>query len=301
MEGDGRVKKLRSFILVLCTAVMFFGCEGQAAKEESSENGTLYLLYYVDNHTFQTAKYYSDTADANALVAELLEEMGLNEGSIYVTNSNVANGVAYLYFNKEYSTMNSVYEVLFRASVVKTVAQLEEVNYVYFYVDRKPLVYANGQIVGVMAADDFIADSDNDLDEMSRTTLTLYFADMSRKKLVENKIDVAYSRTMSLEKTVMEQIIQGPENENSYSVFPADVKVLSTSVRNEICYVNFDASFADVKLEVPFDVAMYAVINSLCELPTVNRVQFQLNGDSHVEFSGFSFDTVYERNLDYLE
>lgn len=301
MEGDGGVKKLRNLIFVLCAAVLFSGCGRYAAEEINTENGAPYLLYYVDNHTFYTTEYYSDTTDVNALVAEFLKEMGLNKGSIYVTNSNVANGVAYLYFNKEYSTMNSVYEVLFRASVVKTVAQLEEVNYVYFYVDKKPLVYANGQIVGVMAADDFIADSDSDLDEMSRTTLTLYFADESQKKLVENKIDVAYSRTMSLEKTVVEQIIQGPENENSYSVFPTDVKVLSASVRNETCYVNFDASFADVKTEVPFDVAMYAVINSLCELTNVKRVQFQLNGDSHVEISGFSFNTVYERNLDYLE
>lgn len=301
MEGDGRVKKIQNMILVLCAAVMISGCAKEAAEEAGTENGTPYLLYYVDNHTFYTEEYYSATEDVNALVAELLEEMGLNTGSIYVTKSNVANGVAYLYFNREYSTMNSVYEVLFRASVVKTVAQLEEVNYVYFYVDRKPLVYANGQVVGVMAAEDFIADSDSSLDEMSRTTLTVYFANESREKLVENKIDVAYSRTMSLEKMVVEQIIQGPENENSYSVFPADVKVLSTSVRNEICYVNFDVSFADVKTEVPFDVAMYAVINSLCELTTVNRVQFQLNGDSHVEISGFSFDTIYERNLDYLE
>lgn len=295
------MKKLRNLIFVLCAAVLFSGCARQAAEEVNTENGAPYLLYYVDNRTFYTMEYYSDTTDVNALVTEFLEEMGLNEGSIYVTNSNVANGVAYLYFNKEYSTMNRVYEVLFRAAVVKTVAQLEEVNYVYFYVDRKPLVYANGQVVGVMAADDFIADSDSDLDEMSRTTLTLYFADESQKKLVGNKIDVAYSRTMSLEKTVVEQIIQGPENENSYSVFPADVKVLSASVRNETCYVNFDVSFADVKTEVPFDVAMYAVINSLCELTNIKRVQFQLNGDSHVEISGFSFNTIYERNLDYLE
>ena len=165
----------------------------------------------------------------------------------------------------------------------------------------KPLTYANGQVVGLMAADDFIADSDSDLNALSWTTLTLYFADETGGKLVDNKIDVAYSRTMSLEKIIVEQIIQGPEEEDSYSVFPTDVKVLSTSVRNEICYVNFDASFAEVKTEVSFDVAMYAVINSLCELTTVNKVQFQLNGDSHVEINGFSFDTIYERNLDYLE
>lgn len=285
---------------MLCAAILLSGCSGETGDRDSTE-GVPYVLYSVENNKFHTTEYYSDTTDSNALVTELLEAMGLGVGTIYVTKSNVSNGVAYIYFNDSYETMNNVYEVLFRAAVVKTVTQLDEVNYVYFYVGSKPLTYTNGQVVGLMAADDFIADSDSDLNALSWTTLTLYFADETGGKLVDNKIDVAYSRSMSLEKIIVEQIIQGPEEEDSYSVFPTDVKVLSTSVRNEICYVNFDGSFGEVKTEVAFDVAMYAVINSLCELTTVNKVQFQLNGDSHVEINGFSFDTIYERNLDYLE
>ncbi|MCM1467424.1 MAG: GerMN domain-containing protein [Alistipes sp.] len=291
---------MKNMMILLCAAVFFSGCSGRTEEAESVE-GRPYVLYSVENNKFQTTQYYSDTADSNALVAELLEKMGLGVGSIYVTKSNVANGVAYIYFNDGYTAMNNVYEVLFRAAVVRTLTQLEDVDYVYFYVGNKPLAYESGQVVGLMAQEDFIADSDSGLDALSRTTLTLYFADGEGEKLVENKIDVAYSRTMSLEKIIVEQIVQGPEEEDSYAVFPTDVKVLSATVRNETCYVNFDASFAEVKTNVPFDVAMYAVVNSLCELSTVNKVQFQLNGDSHVEFYGFSFDAVYERNLDYLK
>ena len=294
------MRKIKNVMVMLCAAILLSGCSGET-RDTDSTGGVPYVLYSVENNKFHTTEYYSDNTDCNVLVTELLEAMGLGEGTIYATKSNVSSGVAYIYFNDSYETMNNVYEVLFRAAVVKTVTQLEEVNYVYFYVGSKPLTYANGQVVGLMAADDFIADSDSDLNALSWTTLTLYFADETGGKLVDNKIDVAYSRTMSLEKIIVEQIIQGPEEEDSYSVFPMDVKVLSTSVRNEICYVNFDASFAEVKTEVSFDVAMYAVINSLCELTTVKKVQFQLNGDSHVELNGFSFDTIYERNLDYLE
>lgn len=294
------MKMIRRILIILCAVCFFSGC-GQNEENEIQQEGSVYSLFYLNNNTFYTVDYYSETADATKLAAELLNQMGLDTGSVTVTNSNVANGVAYIYFNSSYNTMDNVYEVLFRAAVVKTVTQLEEVNYVYFYVDNKPLTYDNGQIVGLMAADDFIADSDSDLDSLSWTTLTLYFASENKQKLVINKIDVAYSRTMSLEKIVVEQLIRGPENEDCYSVLPSSVKVLSASVRNGTCYVNFDASFAEVKTEIPFDVAMYAVINSLCELSTVNKVQFQLNGDSHVELNGFSFDSVYERDLDYLE
>lgn len=294
------MRKIQSVIVMLCAVFLFSGCN-QDKQNNMPEDGHVYSLYYLNNNEFYTVDYYSETEDPTALAAELLNEMGLDTGTVTVTNSNVANGVAYIYFNSSYSTMDNVYEVLFRAAVVKTVTQLEEVNYVYFYVDNKPLTYGNGQIVGLMAADDFIADSDSNLNNLSWTTLTLYFANEDRQKLVENKIDVAYSRTMSLEKIVVEQLIQGPENGESYSVLPSSAKVLSAAVRNGTCYVNFDASLADMKTEIPFDVSMYAVINSLCELNSVNKVQFQLNGDSHVELNGFSFDSVYERNLDYLE
>lgn len=287
---------------MMCAAVMLSGCSSsQGTEEDVTIAGRLYLLYRVENNEFYTADYYSEITDAAALVEELIHELGLDSGSICVTNSNVANGVAYIYFNGNYTAMDTVYEVLFRASVVKTMAQADAVNYVYFYVENKPLTYLNGQIVGLMAAEDFIADSDRDLNSLSWTTLTLYFADADGQKLVENKIDAAYSRTMPLENIVMEQIIQGPEGEEGYAVFPQDVKVLGTSVRDDICYVNFDVSFAEIKTEIPFDVAMYAVINSLCELTGINRVQFQLNSDSHVEVNGFSFDSIYRRNLDYLE
>lgn len=294
------MEKFHNFIIVLFAVLLFSGC-GHEEETGMTEAGNVYSLYYLNNNSFYTVDYYSETENATSLVAELLEEMGLGSGDLAVTNSNVANGVAYIYFNSSYETMDNVYEVLFRAAVVKTVTQLEDVNYAYFYVDNKPLTYDNGQIVGLMAADDFIADSDSDLDSLLWTTLTLYFADGEKQKLVENKIDVAYSRTMSLEKIVVEQIIQGPEDGQCSSVLPSSVKVLGTTVRNGICYVNFDVSFTDIKTDVPFDLAMYAVINSLCELNTVNKVQFQINGDSHVEVNGFSFDVIYERNLDYLE
>lgn len=295
------MKKRYHIIFILCTMALFSGCTTRNQEINAVEEEHVYSLYFLDNNEFYTVEYYSETEDATSLTAELLNEMGLEEGSVIVTNSNVSNGVAYIYFNSAYDTMDNVYEVLFRASVVKTVSQLEDVNYVYFYVDNKPLTYDNGQIVGLMAADDFIADSDSNLDSLLWTTLTLYFADEDKRLLVENQMDVAYSRTMSLEKIVVEQLIQGPENEECYSVLPSTVKVISATVRDGICYVNFDASFAQVKTDVPFDVAMYAIINSLCELNSVNKVQFQLNGDSHVEVNGFSFESVYEMNLDYLK
>lgn len=299
--------KIGQVCLLLIVFLFITACGKKEEIQETTGVGEHYLIYFLEKNTFITSDYYTETTDATELASELLMKMGLlYEGdmeaeNICVKSSNVANGVAYVYFNDAYNQMDNVYEVMFRAAVVKTLSQLDEVNYVYFYVNNKPLTYENGQVVGMMAENDFIADSDSDLKNLAWTTLTLYFAGSNGDALVETQLDVAYERTVSLEKIIVEQLIQGPENDSHVAVMPSQVKVLSINVRNDVCYVNFDESFIKERAGVPFELTLYAVVNSLCELSHINKVQFQINGDSHIEVNGFSFDKYYERNLDLLE
>lgn len=104
-----------------------------------------------------------------------------------------------------------------------------------------------------------------------------------------------------MEKVIVEQLIQGPDDNICLPVVSSQVKVLGITVRNGICYVNLDSSFVEEHVGVPFELTLYAIVNSLCELNNVNKVQFQINGDSHMEVNGFSFDAYYERNLDLVE
>lgn len=289
------------------TVLLLSACNKEAKPEESRDESGHYLIYFLDKNTFVTSDYHTETKDSSELAKELLAQMGLDQesdfqiGNVCVENSNVSNGVAYVYFNDTYNKMDNIYEVLFRASVVKTLSQLPEVNYVYFYVNNKPLTYENGQVVGLMAEGDFIADSDSNLQNLVWSTLTLYFANTEGNGLVERQLDVAYVRTVSLEKLIVEQLIQGPDDDSCQAVIPSQVKVLGTTVRNEICYVNLDSSFIKERTGVPFELTVYSIVNSLCELNGINKVQFQINGDSHVEANGISFDMVFERNLDLIK
>ena len=46
---------------------------------------------------------------------------------------------------------------------------------------------------------------------------------------------------------------------------------------------------------------IYSIVNSLAELPNVNKVQLSVNGDTSITHrESFSLGTVYERNLDYV-
>lgn len=296
------------FLILMLLILSMTGCNKKdvsGQEEVTTGAGQHYLLYFLNDNEFSTAGYYTQTTDVSELVNELLAQMGLMDngdgtGELLVEKTNVSNGIAYVYFNDAYKTMDNVYEVLFRASVVKTLSQLEEVNYVYFYIDNTALAYDNGQIVGLMSESDFIADSESDLTNLAWDKLTLYFADEGGQGLVERQMDVAYIKTVSMERLVVEQLIQGPDDANCVSTLNSQVKILGVTVKNGECYVNLDSSFIELKIGVPFELTLYSVVNSLCELETVDKVQFQINGDSHITANGFSFDAFYTRNRDLI-
>ena len=56
-------------------------------------------------------------------------------------------------FSKEYYDLTAAQEVLLRASVVRTLTQLDSISYVTFTVNSIPLVDSDDEIVGSMAAD----------------------------------------------------------------------------------------------------------------------------------------------------
>ena len=91
------------FIIIVSLMASFAACNKSGDARKKIE-GTKYLIYYLDNNNFYTEDYYSTTTNVSDLVKELLSGMGLMEdtkdgSSLHVTNSNIANGVAYVYFN----------------------------------------------------------------------------------------------------------------------------------------------------------------------------------------------------------
>ena len=293
------------FIIIVSLMASLAACK-QSGDARKKIEGTKYLIYYLDNNNFYTEDYYSTTTNASDLVKELLSGMGLMEdtkdgSSLHVTNSNIANGVAYVYFNDAYRELDNVYEVLFRTSVVKTLTQLTDVNSVYFYVNNKPLTYADGSIVGQMQEDDFITGSDNELNNMARAEITLYWGNADGTGLKESHIDVAYVKTVRLEKLIIEQLIQGPDEDGYTSVLPQDMEIINVTVRDRTCYVNLDNKFTEGVNGIPFEVSLYSIVNSLCELDYISKVQFQVNGDSRINVGATSLNQFYEKNYDIIE
>ena len=88
--------------------------------------------------------------------------------------------------------MNNVDRILLRASIVKTMIQLEEIDYVFFYIDNKPLtMYAGiGNDINTAAGytllneNNFVDSELNAYDMIERREMVLYYADADGNGLV---------------------------------------------------------------------------------------------------------------------
>ena len=289
------MKKFRMFrVFVLLFAVLFAlsGCTGKTTVEQS---GNAYTIYYLNTSGIQLvgSEYRTETTDLDALVRELLDKM---EKITYRIEGNVL----YLYADANYALMNSVQEILCRAALTKTLTQIPDIEYLSIYCAEQPITDAAGNPVGMLSASDFV-DSIRDVNSFERTELTLYFANEAGDQLVEEKREVMQNSNTSLERLIVEQLIEGPQELGHYATIPSDVKLLNVSVNDSVCSINLDAAFLNSTLDVAAYIPIYSIVDSLAELSTVSRVQIRINGSQDDVFRDqIPLSTVFERNYDYI-
>ena len=136
-----------------------------------------------------------------------------------------------------------------------------------------------------------------------KTRIKLYFANASGDGLVESLVTRVYSTNISMEKLVVEQLVAGPgeDSPDSYPVLNPNTRVLGVTVKDGTCYVNFDDGFLTQTNNTTGEVVIYAIANSLIELPNVNKVQIAVNGRTDLIYrETFDLSTIFDRNLDLV-
>ena len=305
--------KIKNRILaVLLLAVLVISMMGCGSK--SVVSGTVYKIYYVNKEETKifSAEYGTETQDTEALLGELLEQLGTTgermeyiaplAGDFALLDHTLDNGQLTLNFDEQYRKMDVIREVLVRAAIVRTLTQIPGVDYVAFTIQGEMLTNEAGVAVGTMAADTFIDNAGNEINAYEKVNLRLYFANETGDGLVEeNRRNVVYSSNISLEKLVVEQLLKGPMAQGAYPTINPMTKILSVNIKDGVCYVNFNEEFLNQPYNVSTDVTIYSITNSLVELPNVNKVQISISGETDILYrENVSLNNVFERNLDLI-
>ncbi len=302
------MKKRLSIIFICVLMLVLSGCHKEVTA--SSDSFKLYYLNAEGNGLY--AMDYLPTSDSaetltNDVIGMLKTSSEKMEYKAPIKEDTfdryeIANSQVLLYFNEQYRQLDPISEVLMRASCVKTLGQIEDVTGVCFFVSEEPLCDAYGNPIGVMTPEQFITNAGNEINAYEKTKINLYFADETGNELIPVQRTVVYSSNISLERIVVDELIKGPlENEIGFGTVNPEVSVISTTVTDGICYVNLSGSFLSKPLPMSPEVTIYSLVNSLVELPGVNKVVISVDGESNIRFlEKIDLSQAFERNLDIL-
>lgn len=303
-------KELLIGCLVLLSMLVLAAC----GEENGTNGGNIYEVYYVNKEETKlvSREYETGTQEGEALLKELLDQLGTQsekmeyepplDNGFAVLSYALDNGQLTMNFDEHYRAMEGTKEILVRAAIVRTLTQLPEVERISFTVQGEQLMDSSGLAIGMMTKDTFIENAGSEINAYEKVNLHLYFADESGTMLVEeNQRNVVYNSNISIEKLVVEKLIEGPKTEGSYPTLNPSTKIVGVTVKDGTCYVNLNEEFLNQTNNVTSDVTIYSITNSLVELSNVNRVQISVNGETDISYrEKVSLNKVFERNLDLL-
>lgn len=300
------MKKKLFFLFLLLISICMAGCRQEAQMEG-------YHIEYLNNAKDAIVKvpYEPKSTEKMALIEEFLIVLWSDSenveyrkpipNDVELINYSLDGAMLTLWLDEDYYKMEQIEKVLCCAAVVRTMTQIADVDCVNFYVGGAPLVDAQGNLVGALYPDSFVENPGATINSIQNTTLTLYFANKDGDALIAETRNVHYSSNMSMEKVIMEQLLDGPDTEGLMSAIPAGTKLVSVSTVDGTCYVNLDATFKNQDYAVKEGIVIYSIVNSLSEQSNISQVQISVNGDTSGAYRDtYKLSDFYVRNLDYV-
>jgi len=120
--------------------------------------------------------------------------------------------------------------------------------------------------------------------------ITLYFSDQQAQFLVAEKrsVKVASDDTHTVAQAIINELIAGPKQANMVKTVPPEAKLLSLSIENKLTSVDFSQ---EIKTKhwggsTGETMTILSIVNSLTELPGIEKVQFLIEGQKEDTLAG---------------
>lgn len=295
--------------ILLMVAFLLCGC---GDKETVKEGEPFIYCVNLEETGLEKREFDGFQEDTEASVEAVLAALKENDESgkykaaipddVEVESYKLADWKLSLYFNAEYAKMDKVEEVLCRAAVVQSLVQIEGVDFVSFYVDGNPLQDKDGINIGFMNAEEFVQNTGESLSSYQKTELIIYLPCEDGDGLVTEKRAIRYNSNMSIEKVIVEQLMNEPMLANGTLIMPPETNLLGVTVKEGICYVNFDDGFLMTGYPINAELSIAALANSIIDGGTAEEVQISVNGKTDVKFQGeVDLSHPISKNVELME
>lgn len=164
------MKKKSLFIFFLCALlVVLWGCGSSERDTKQSDDDNQIRIYYTNKTgtslVYETRKR-SDITDnqmiADTLVSWMAEEpenkkyFAAIPSEAVINNVVARNNIVNIDFAVGYENLDKDKDVICRAAIVKTLVQMDGIDYVEFSIGGKTMMDADGTPIGSLTADSFV-------------------------------------------------------------------------------------------------------------------------------------------------
>ena len=292
-------------LLILCSVI---GCTRNAVT-----NGVAYNLYFsnLDKNDLVVEQRFIDEIGIDNIAEAVIEELlnGPEDKShcavipqkAKLISLEIAQGIASVNFSKGYFAEGDdadTVELLARYSVINTLCDIDGIDKVKIFIDGVELTNASGVPVGALGKEDILLTTSPNAKE---ETIVLYFPDEKAVNLVAQSRKVPLIDN-SIEKTIIHELIKGPEGKGSVTTIPAETKVISVETKDGMCFVNLSSDFVNKHVDGSSaeSFTIYSIVNSLTELDNVSSVQFLIEGQKMDTLKHMVIDEPYTRDESYI-
>jgi spore germination protein GerM len=133
--------------------------------------------------------------------------------------------------------------------------------------------------------------------------VTLYYKDAENSCLVPVTQDVP--KVTGIAKTALEALLQGEAEGEFLSALPEGAEVRELNIKPDgTCVVDLNKEAAQIAENAPKDeaLAVYAIVNTLTEFSTVQKVQILVDGQINKTFAGhIPVDVPLQRDLSFVK
>jgi len=293
---------------MLVLAVLPTGCSSE------EKQGTAVDISYLNKRETKlvTETHYLESIDTKDMIVEVLKLLCAvpDNKELKATLTSGINIITYSYdgeqvivsLGEKYKELSRTTEVLTRAALVRSLTNIPGVNYVMITVNGEALTDLSGNAIGIMTADMFVDNAGTQVEAVeSRVNLRLYFANETGDGLIAVNRELTHNADVSnvpMEKLVVEQLISGPANGETFPTISPDTKLVNITVKDGVCYLTFNSAMLTAVNNVTTDVTIFSIVNSLVELSNINKVQISIEGNKDGKFRDkYEASTVFERNL----
>lgn len=284
--------------LTLCLVLLLSACAVNQRTEIDRMDRAVKFYYCTDltedEADDQVIEWeYRDLGENNISMKEMLKlyfqgPESLNLYSPFPTGlsvvyASVSEGRLLIRTDETLNQLSGVQRSLAAACLTMTVTQFPTISSVQILSGDQELT---GDWAGRWTPEDFVLEDDSATSDA--TTVKVYFGDGQGRYLTDELRSKTLDSGTSAAEFVVTQLLEGPGQEGHEAVIPAGTKLNQVRVANGLCEVDLSEEFL---LHAPSQytqarLTVYAIVNSLTELTTVQRVLIRCDGREIVDFGG---------------